>query len=153
MKLESSGFNDKERIPDKFTLDFDNVSPPLNWTDVPIGTMEFALVCDDPDAPMGNWVHWVLYGLPSSFSELPEGVPKGPELKDLGGAKQGRTGFGHMGYDGPSPPSGPDHRYFFRLYALCEKLDLKPGETADHLRQHMEGKILAESWIMGTYSK
>jgi hypothetical protein len=153
MRIFSSAFKDGERMPDKHTLDFENLSPTLKWDDVPEGAVEFALICDDPDAPMGTWVHWVLYGIPGSTRELPQGVPKGPEVKSLGTAKQGRTSFGHMGYDGPRPPRGPVHRYFFKLYALSAQLDMDAGETAEHLRQEMRGKILAEAQIKATYSR
>ena len=153
MKIQSSGFKNSERLPDKFALDHENLSPPLAWSDVPDGTQEFALICDDPDAPMGTWVHWVLYGIPANVTELPNGLSKGPELKDLGGAKQGNTGFQQVGYDGPRPPKGPEHRYFFKLYALSEKMSFRPGMTADQVRNAIEGKVLAEAEIMGKYSR
>ncbi|HDS30335.1 MAG TPA: YbhB/YbcL family Raf kinase inhibitor-like protein [Firmicutes bacterium] len=153
MKIHCPAFNYGDRIPDRFTLDYENLSPPLKWDDVPEGTVEFALVCDDPDAPMGTWVHWVIYGIPGDLRELPEGLPKGPVVKNLGDAKQGRTGFGHMGYDGPRPPKGPDHRYFFRLYALSAEVDMGPGETATFLREKIENSKLAEAQTMGTYSR
>jgi len=153
MQLTSPNFKNGQRLPDRFTLDFQNQSPPLEWSDVPAGTVEFALICEDPDAPMGTWIHWVIYGIPSVVDHMNAGIPKTPIVEDLGKAKQGKNDFGNLGYDGPRPPRGPQHRYFFRLFALKEPLDLKHGATASQLRKAMEGKILAEAELMGTYSR
>jgi hypothetical protein len=155
MKLTSPDFNNGESLPDKHAFDFDNLSPTLTWTGIPDGTKELALICDDPDAPMGTWVHWVIYGLPTSIDvkQLSRGVPKGPSLENPPGAKQGKNGFGNTGYDGPRPPRGPVHRYFFHLFALREPVNLAPGATAAQLRKAMEGKILAQAEIVGTYSR
>ena len=153
MKVESTDFENGKRLPDRFAFDHQNQSPALSWTEVPEGTKELALICDDPDAPMGTWVHWVLYRIPANVTRLEAGIPKQPTLAQLGGAKQGQNGFRQTGYDGPRPPAGPVHRYYFKLYALSEALDLKPGANAAALQRAMKGKVLAEAQIMGTYSR
>ena len=153
MKLTSPDFTNGERLPDKFALDHDNLSPSLHWTDLPPGTKEVAIICDDPDAPIGTWLHWVIYGIPSMVTHLAAGIPKNPTLDELGGARQGVTDFKKIGYDGPRPPKGPRHRYFFRLYALRESVNLPPGASVAQLRKAMQGKILEETELMGTYSR
>src|SRR5215831_3977694 len=126
-KLNSHSFSDGADIPKKYTCDGDDVSPELHWTDQPPAAKSLALIVDDPDAPAGTWVHWVLFDLPGSASELPEDLPKGQRLPT--GGKQGLNDFKHLGYGGPCPPPGKPHRYFFKLYALDASLDLKPGTT------------------------
>lgn len=115
------------------------------------GTQSLALIADDPDAPGGIWVHWVLYDLPGGTRELAEGMPKQPEL--FGGARQGRNDFRKIGYGGPCPPPGPAHRYFFKLYALNAKLELKAGATKADLEKAMRGKIVAHTELMGHYGR
>jgi Raf kinase inhibitor-like YbhB/YbcL family protein len=148
--VSSSAFPEGGTIPAKYTCDGNDVSPPLKWTGVPEATKSLALISDDPDAPMGTWVHWVMWNIPPSVQELAENVPPKPELPD--GSRQGISDFGRPGYGGPCPPSGV-HRYYFRVYALDTMLDL-PGSTrkADLLRA-IKGHILAEGQLMGKYSK
>lgn len=148
MSLDSPAFTAGENIPVEFTGDGDNNAPPLNWTNPPEGTQAFALICDDPDAPMGTWVHWVLYDLPADTTQLAGNAAPLPE-----GAKEGLNDFHDNGYGGPAPPPGPAHRYFFRLYALSAPTGLAAGATKDQLLEAMEGKILAEAQLMGTYQR
>ena len=150
LKLTSASFEDGDMIPPRHTCDGANVSPPLAWDDVPATAAALALICDDPDAPMGTWVHWVLYDLPPDITELPEGVPTREVLDS--GARQGRNGSRRIGYGGPCPPSGT-HRYYFKLYALDDKIDLPPGATKKQLLAAMEGHILAEGQLMGRYKR
>jgi Raf kinase inhibitor-like YbhB/YbcL family protein len=123
----------------------------LAWTDPPAGTKSFSLIVDDPDAPAGTWIHWVLYDLPASATGLPENVPKENELSS--GARQGRNDFRRTGYGGPCPPKGPAHRYFFKLYALDAKTNLKPGATKTDLEKAMKGHVLAEAHLIGRYQR
>jgi len=149
--LTSSAFEPGGTIPKLYTCDGPDVSPPLRWTDPPPGTRSLALICDDPDAPVGTWVHWVLYSLPPEIRELPEGVPPQPTLP--GGGKQGRNDFRKIGYGGPCPPRGPAHRYFFRLYALDADPGLEPGATKQELLKAMTNHILAQAELMGRYRR
>ena len=152
MKLTSSAFADSRPIESKFTCDGANVSPALGWTDAPAGTHSFALICDDPDAPAGDWVHWVIYGIPATASGLPEHVATVERLPD--GARQGMNDFGRLGYGGPCPPPGKPHRYFFRFYALdVATLPLRPHPRKGDLLQAMQGHILAEARLIGTYQR
>ena len=118
---------------------------------LPAGTKSLILICDDPDAPVGTWVHWVLFGLSTDTRELPEGVPADGEV--LGGAKHGRNDFGNLGYGGPCPPPGPAHRYFFKLYAVDSEPMLNVGATKAEVLQAIEGHILAEAQLMGRYGR
>ena len=145
MKLTSPAFAEGEGIPAKHTCDGADVSPALSWRDVPQGTAAFALIADDPDAPAGTWVHWVLYNLPPTLTDLRE--------DDSGGGIQGRTDFGATKYGGPCPPPGKPHRYFFKLYALREKLDLPRGATKADVERAMRGQVLGEAQLMGTYGR
>lgn len=151
MQLTSAAFTEGAAIPAKYTCDAKNVSPPLKWRGVPTGAKSLALIVDDPDAPVGTWVHWVLYDLPATMSELAEDLPKGQYI--AGGAKQGLNDFKHLGYGGPCPPHGSPHRYLFKLYALDVLLDLKPGLTKKDLEHAMEQHILAQAQLMGTYQR
>jgi Raf kinase inhibitor-like YbhB/YbcL family protein len=150
MRITSTAFKEGESIPRQYTCDGADVSPPLAWDDVPDGTQSFALICDDPDAPHGTWVHWVIYDLPSLTPTLPEGLPQEKTLTD--GTKQGTNDFKKIGYGGPCPPSGT-HRYFFKLYALKTKLSLAPGATKAQLEKAMDGHVLAHGQLMGRYSR
>jgi Raf kinase inhibitor-like YbhB/YbcL family protein len=150
MEIKSSAFEAGATIPKQYTGDGQNISPPLDWTTVPNGTQSLALICDDPDAPMGVWVHWVLFNLPPDTRELAENVP--PKKKLANGAKQGINDFRKIGYGGPCPPSG-EHRYFFKLYALDTKFDLEAGIKKADLLRIMEGHILDESKLMGIYRR
>ncbi len=150
MVLRSPAFSEGGMIPPRYTCDGDDVSPPLSWTDVPDGTVSFALICDDPDAPAGTWVHWVLTDLPAAARELPERVPAERQLRT--GGRQGTTDFGRIGYGGPCPPGGT-HRYFFKLYALDRTLGLAAGSTKGQVEQAMKGHVLAEARLMGRYRR
>jgi hypothetical protein len=151
MQLTSTAFTEGAAIPTKYTCDAKNVSPPLKWSSVPAGARSLALIVDDPDAPVGTWVHWVLYDLPPTTSELAEDMPKSQYIAN--GAKQGLNDFRHLGYGGPCPPHGKPHRYFFKLYALDVLLDLKPGLTKKDIEQALEKHILAQARLMGTYQR
>src|SRR5579884_2865050 len=146
--LSSPAFPPGGRIPRDHTCDGADRSPPLAWDGVPEGTRAFALICDDPDAPAGTWVHWVLYDLPPTAHETVRALPRAETLPD--GARQGRNDFGRSGYGGPCPPPGKPHRYFFKLYALDAAVALQPGATKKELLRAMEGHILAEAHLMGT---
>jgi len=149
-ELTSPVFAPGESIPAKYTCDGDDISPPLAWTDPPAGTQSLALICDDPDAPVGTWVHWVLYNLPSDARSLPEAVPSDADLAS--GGLHGENSWRRLGYGGPCPPSGT-HRYFFKLYALDTVLDLDADADKKQMLQAMEGHTLAEAELMGVYSR
>jgi Raf kinase inhibitor-like YbhB/YbcL family protein len=151
LQLTSTAFSAGKAIPKKFTCDGQDVSPTLAWTEPPAKAQSFALIMDDPDAPVGTWVHWVLYGLPADTKELPEGVAKQEQLPN--GARQGRNDFRKIGYGGPCPPPGKPHRYFFKLHALDTKLDLKAGATKSDVESAMRGHILAQAELIGTYGR
>jgi Raf kinase inhibitor-like YbhB/YbcL family protein len=151
--LTSTGFAEGDVIPVKHTCDGADRSPPLAWTGAPSGTASYALIADDPDAPAGTWVHWVLYDLPATLSALPENVPKVESPKELGGAVQGKNDSRGLGYAGPCPPPGPAHRYFFKLYALSARLGLKPGASKRDLEHAMNGRVLAAAQLMGKYGR
>ncbi|HUU41026.1 MAG TPA: YbhB/YbcL family Raf kinase inhibitor-like protein [Desulfatiglandales bacterium] len=150
IKVTSSAFSEGKMIPEKYTCDGEDISPPLAWTGVPEGTKSFALICDDPDAPMGTWVHWVLFDIPAEIRELSSNIPPLPVIKN--GAKQGINDFRKYGYGGPCPPGGT-HRYYFKLYALDIEVDLVSGITKDQLLKAMEGHILAKGQLMGKYKR
>jgi Raf kinase inhibitor-like YbhB/YbcL family protein len=150
MEIKSSAFGSGEMISSKYTCDGADFSPPLEWAASPAGTKSFALICDDPDAPMGTWVHWVIYDIPPTATMLAEGITREKDLP--GGGTQGINDFRKIGYGGPCPPGGT-HRYFFKLYALDTMLGLKSGITKDQLLKAMRGHILAEAQIMGTYKR
>lgn len=151
LQISSLAFSAGETIPKKFTCDGPDVSPKLMWNESPANAKSLALVMDDPDAPVGTWVHWVLYDLPPETRELAEGVAKQEELSN--GARQGRNDFGKIGYGGPCPPPGKPHRYFFKLYALDAKLNLKAGATKAQLESAMKGHILIQAELVGKYGR
>ena len=151
IQITSTAFNEGGVIPEKCTCDGRDISPALKWTCAPADAKSFALISDDPDAPMGTWVHWVLYDLPPGTTELPENVEKSQYLPN--GAKQGINDFRRLGYGGPCPPPGKPHRYYFKLYALDKMLDLKPGATKNDVLKAMQGHVLAEGQLMGTYQR
>lgn len=150
MQVTSQAFKEGAAIPAKYTADGADISPPIAWKGVPAGAKSIALIADDPDAPRGMWVHWVLFNLPPATTGLPEGMPKDATLKN--GAKQGTTDFGSTGYGGPAPPSGT-HRYYFKVYVLDKMLDLSSSAKKADLVKAMNGHILAEGQIMGKYSR
>jgi Raf kinase inhibitor-like YbhB/YbcL family protein len=151
LELISTAFQQGEAIPQQYTGDGRNASPPLKWSNPPGGTRSLALVCDDPDAPRGTFTHWVVFNLPAESRELSEGVPADATLPN--GTVQGTNGFGKIGYSGPSPPPGKPHHYFFKLFALDRQLDLKPGATEDQLLAAALVHVLAETQLMGTYAR
>lgn len=144
MALTSPAFNDGKAIPSKFTCDGEDISPELDWFGTPEGTVSLALIMDDPDAPAGTWVHWVLYNMPMDLSGLREGM--------TGVGVDGTNSWNRTGYGGPCPPSGT-HRYYFKLYALDVNLELGPGAKKGDLLAAMEGHILGQAELMGTYSR
>lgn len=149
--IGSQAFAADQPIPRRFTCDGDDVSPALSWADPPAGAQAFALIVDDPDAPGGDFTHWVIYNLAADARELPENVAKAerPGIAAL----QGRNDFGRAGYGGPCPPSGRAHHYRFTLYALDGPLDLSPGTTKQHLLDAMDGHVLGEARLVGTYER
>lgn len=151
-RLESPAFEEGALIPAVYTCDGRDISPPLKWSDPPEGTQSFTLICDDPDAPIGTWIHWVIYNIPPDQRDLPEGVPAVGTLPN--GARQGRNSWPRrLGYGGPCPPSGT-HRYVFKLYALDTMLDLEPEQAdARAVQQAMQGHILAEAQLIGLYQR
>jgi hypothetical protein len=151
VQLTSTAFKDGASIPQQYTGEGKNVSPPLKWTGAPDGTKSFALICDDPDAPGKTWTHWVLFNMPPERHELPEGVPADKGV--LGSARQGVNDFKKIGYGGPMPPPGSPHRYYFKLYALDTTLDLPGGATKGQVVDALQGHSLGEGLLMGTYRR
>jgi len=150
IRVMSSAFGEGGPIPQRYTCDGEEISPPLSWESVPEGTQSIVLIADDPDAPRGTFVHWVLYDLPADARELPEDMPRDKILSN--GARQGISDGGDFGYMGPCPPSGT-HRYFFKVYAIDTRVDLPPGKHKADLLKAMEGHILAQGQTMGTYRR
>lgn len=150
MMLESSAFSPEGAIPSKYTCNGENVSPALRWNEPPGGTQRFVLIVDDPDAPGGTFIHWLLYDLPAETRELPEAIPPDPIL--LTGGVQGRNGFDRYGYGGPCPSRGT-HRYVFKLYAIDTVLDLPPGASEADVVEAMQGHVLADAELVGKYQK
>jgi len=150
IKLTSAAFKEGQPIPRQYTCDGLNVSPPLEWTGVPKTAKTVAIVADDPDAPAGTWVHWVVYDLAAENISLVENLPPTENLK--AGGFQGTNDSRKIGYGGPCPPSGT-HRYFFKIYAVDSELPLKAGATKAEVEKAMEGHIVAQGQLMGTYSR
>lgn len=152
MKIELSSpvFKHGAAIPGAYTCDGDDMSPALSWKGAPPGVKSFALICDDPDAPARTWVHWVIYNIPPGKSSLPENMPASKSLGD--GSLQGTNDFRNTGYGGPCPPGGT-HRYFFKIYALDTMLPIGPGATKAALLKAMEGHVIGQGELMGTYSR
>ena len=149
--LISSAFQAGADIPRKYTCEAEDVSPPLRWENAPAGTKAFALIADDPDAPGGTWVHWVIYDLASATKELAEAMAKTEALAN--GAKQGVNDFRKIGYGGPCPPPGSAHRYFFKLYALDATTQLKPRATKQEVLEAIKGHMLGEGELLGRYRR
>ena len=149
--LKTTAFPKGSEIPKKYTCDGADVSPSLNWQDAPAGTESFALIVDDPDAPVGTWTHWIMWNIPAKATALPEGIPKTEVLPD--GTRQGRNDFKRIGYGGPCPPPGKPHRYFFKLYALNAKPDVKTEASRDELERALKGHILSQAELMGKYGR
>jgi Raf kinase inhibitor-like YbhB/YbcL family protein len=151
IELTSKAFQPGGTIPKQYTGDGVDRSPPLAWSEPPAGTQSLALICEDPDAPRGTWVHWVLFNLPAQSRELEEGLPTTETLGN--GAKQGTNDFGNIGYGGPAPPKGKPHRYFFKLYALDGAVALPAGATKSKLMDALKGHILAQGQLLGQYGR
>jgi Raf kinase inhibitor-like YbhB/YbcL family protein len=149
--LQSPSFSSGRPIPKKFSCEGSDTSPALQWAEPPANTQSFVLIADDPDAPAGTWTHWVAYDLPASLRQLPEGVSKQAGLAQSGA--QGINDFGKTGYGGPCPPPGKPHRYFFKLYALDAKLNLKPGAGKQQVESAMQGHVLGKAELMGTHQR
>lgn len=149
IKVTSGAFAEGDMIPQKYTCDGENVSPPLKWEGVPEKAQTLAVIADDPDAPSGTWVHWVLFNLPVTPRELPEGIA--PE-KQASPAKQGMNDFKNTRYGGPCPPSGV-HRYYFKVYALDTRLSLDTGATKADVLKAMQGHVLADGQLIGKYER
>jgi Raf kinase inhibitor-like YbhB/YbcL family protein len=149
--VSSTAFESGQPIPTKYSCQGDDVSPPLKWDGAPVKTKSFAVICDDPDAPGGTWVHWVIYNLPADAPLLPENTPKSETLPN--GAAQGRNSFQNIGYGGPCPPGGKAHRYIFKVYALDAKLTLQGPPAKEELLAAMRGHMVAQGQLTGTYKR
>jgi len=149
--VESDAFEAEGTIPQLYTCDGNDISPPLSWSELPAGTQSLAFIFDDVDAPAGTWVHWVIFNIPADARSLPEGVPTDPVVAGLG--VHGSNSWGNLGYGGPCPPKGGPHRYTFRLYALDTVLDLDAGVDRAGLDGAMEGHILSTGQLMGRYGR
>jgi len=154
VSITSTAFEAGQPIPKKYSGEDADVSPPLAWSDIPKDAKELALICDDPDAPMGTWVHWVLYKIPADATGLPEDLPREKTLKTPAGAAQGVNSFGNVGYGGPMPPQGRGtHHYHFKLYALDKPVTLQPGVDKNTLVAEIHDHVLAQGELMGTYQR
>ena len=151
LQVSSTDFSSGSTIPKQFTCDGADISPALAWNEPPAGTQSFSLIADDPDAPAGTWVHWVMFDLPGNARSLPQSVEKKEQLEN--GARQGRNDFGKIGYGGPCPPRGKPHRYFFKLYALDTKLNLRAGATKQDVERAQQGHVLAQGEYQGRYAR
>lgn len=151
LTVTSSAFQGNQAIPQKYTCDSSGLSPDLHWAGVPSGVKSLALIVDDPDAPNGTWVHWVIFNISPKLSGLPEGVPVAQTAQEIG--LQGKNSSGNDGYNGPCPPKGNPHHYYFKVYALDTVLDLEPGSTKAQLEKSMTGHILAQGQLVGTYRR
>jgi Raf kinase inhibitor-like YbhB/YbcL family protein len=150
-QIVSKSFPKEGNIPAKYTCSGSNVSPDVAWTGAPAATKAFALVLDDPDAPGGTFLHWLIFNIPGTVARLRPAIPKDPEMKD--GTRQGKNDFDKLGYDGPCPPPGAPHRYVFHLYALSAPLNMKAGDTRRQLGMAMAGKVLAEAQLTGKFKR
>lgn len=151
LQLQSDAFAAEGIVPQRFTCDGQDVSPPLSWSEPPAGTLSLVLICDDPDAPVGTWDHWVLFNIPVTTRSLPEGIPADPVVQGIG--VHGSNSWQKLGYGGPCPPKGGAHRYYFKLYALDDSLDLDAGAGKNDVEKAMKGHILAEGQLMARYSR
>jgi len=149
--ITSPAFKSGETIPKKYTCDGIDVSPPLSWSGFPAGTKSFVLIVEDPDAPGGVFTHWIAYNISSEIASLPEDVKKVERLDN--GILQGMNNFGRIGYNGPCPPHGSKHRYYFRIYALDCDINLPPGATRDDILKAIEGHVIGEAELLGYYGR
>lgn len=147
VEVSSRGFGQEGAIPRKYSCQGTDVSPPLDIANLPEGTKAWAIIVDDPDAPGKTFLHWTAWNLPADTTSIPEGA----DIGELGG-REGTTDFGDVGYGGPCPPSGT-HRYFFRVYALDDELDVPEGANIDELREAVGEHALAYGELLGTYAK
>ena len=150
-EITSPAFQPGAPVPKQYSGDGKDISPPLRWAGAPAKTESFALICDDPDAPAGTWVHWVIYDIPAAARAFKEAVPRDKQLPN--GSKQGANSSGKIGYNGPSPPAGKPHRYFFKLYALDKAAGLKPGATKQQVLDAIKGHTVGEAELVGTYKR
>jgi len=150
-ELTSSAFKSGDPIPRRYTCEGEDLSPPLHWSVPPAATKSLVIIADDPDAPVGTWVHWVIYDLPLDLRGLTEAVPPKDRLPN--GALQGLNDFKRVGYGGPCPPPGKPHRYYFTLYALDVTLNLKPRTTKAQVLDASKGHVLAEAQLMGRFGR
>lgn len=150
--MTSTAFTEGEPLPVRHTGDGQDLSPPLTFAGVPVGAAELAVTVVDSDAPGGAFVHWIVYGVPAGAAGLSEGVPTNAELADPPGARQGLNGFGEIGYGGPLPPAGQTHHYVFTLYALDAPLDLEAGAAFDAFTAAIDGHVLAQTELAGTFT-
>jgi Raf kinase inhibitor-like YbhB/YbcL family protein len=150
ISITSSAFDHLKPIPAKYTCDGEDVSPPLSFSNIPSNAKSIVIINDDPDAPVGTWVHWVCYDIPASVTNFPQAIPASDTLPF--GGKQGKNDFGNIGYGGPCPPSGT-HRYFFKIYALDIMLNLPAGKTKKDIEKAIKGHIVASGELIGTYSR
>ena len=151
LALTSSAFGEGALIPVRHTCDGEDISPPLSWSEPPAGTESLALIVDDPDAPIGTWVHWVVFDLPPGTRSLPEAVTSGELL--AGGGVQGQNGWNEVSYAGPCPPPGSEHTYVFKLYALDSRLDLDSDADKGGVEAAMVDHILAQGQLTGRYGR
>jgi Raf kinase inhibitor-like YbhB/YbcL family protein len=151
LSLTSSAFHNGANIPRKYTRDGENLSPPLTWEPGPPETKGYVLIVDDADAPLGSFDHWIVYDIPADVTNLETGRPQGERLSE--GGVQGRNSSGHIGYDGPAPPPGKPHRYFFRIYAVDKKLGLNPGADKKQVLTKIRNHIVGESEFVGKYGR
>ncbi len=150
MELKSSAFGNGDMIPVKYTCDGEDISPPVSWKAIPAATKSLAIICDDPDAPVGTWVHWVCYDILPDVNQLAEKIA--PTENMAIGGKQGINDFRKIGYNGPCPPGGT-HRYYFKLYALDTVLNLAPGARKKELLDAMQGHIIDKAQLVGRYKR
>ncbi|HEC88492.1 MAG TPA: YbhB/YbcL family Raf kinase inhibitor-like protein [Thermoplasmata archaeon] len=151
MIIESPAFREGDVIPVKYTCDGEDMSPPLKWRDVPSNAKSIAIICEDPDAPLIKWIHWIIYNIPPEIGELNENIPKKEEIE--GGIRQGKNSWNKFGYGGPCPPGKKPHRYYFRMYALDIKINVQQPLKKRNLLKLMEGHIIEEAELMGKYSR
>ncbi len=151
LKVQSPAFANGAAISAQYTCKGANVSPPLHWSGVPKNGQSLALIVNDPDAPSGDYTHWLVYGMAPNVSHLPEDVEKTPEVAGIG--RQGTNDFRNIGYGGPCPPPGRPHRYFFRVYALDTAIELPAGATRRDLEDAIQGHVIAQGELMGTFAR
>lgn len=153
MRLSSAAFKDEERIPDRFTCEGEDISPPLTIEGVDPEAESLVLIVDDPDAPTGVFNHWLVWNIPTDRTQIPPGIPRTGVPKELEGAIQGENDFGELDYRGPCPPGNVEHEYRFNLYALDRRLELEPGAGRQRLQEAMEGHVIEKTVLKGTYSR